>query len=950
MAALRIPSATYRLQLNNHFRFEDARALAPYLHELGITDVYASPVLQSRRGSEHGYDVTDPTRLNSELGTEDEFKAWVEELHRSQMGLVLDIVPNHVAAIIENPWWTDVLENGPGSAYAAYFDIDWHPPSKTLENKVLLPVLAERYAEALEGCKLTLTLEERGFIIRYADMQMPVAPKSYSRILGHRLEDLEQTLGKDAAALREIKGILAAVTELPERVGLSSEISGERRRGQEAIKERLWDLYQSSQEVRSFLDENLRIVNGHKGKPASFMILDALLSEQAYVLSYWRAANEEINYRRFFAIIDLVGVRVEDPLVFDATHAAVLKLVRDGGVSGLRIDHIDGLRDPLGYLRRLQEHISGAEDTGGRFYTIVEKILAHHETLPENWPVFGTTGYDFLNVMNELFIDQRGRRSLEDTYARFLGHVPGYEDLIYQKKMQIMETILSVEMRSLGHRLSLLAESDRYARDLTQADLTQALTAVTAALPVYRTYARSAELASAERRYIAAAISAARQRNPELDPACLDFLSDLLLLRGRVYVSAAQQEARLGFVMRWQQSTGPIMAKGFEDTVLYIYNPLVSLNEVGSAHFSDVSVAGFHDFCGQRMKRWPHTLNASTTHDTKRSEDVRARLNVLAEIPGEWKQHLQRWARWNRKKKTLLDGRPAPDRNEEILLYQTMLGAWPLEAADIPGFANRLKDYLVKATREAKVHTKWTRPNFKHERALSHFVDRLMGRRDGGPFWDDFTRFQRRISYCGALNGLSQVALKIAAPGIPDFYQGSELWDFRLVDPDNRRPVDFEKRIRLLEEIKARARTEQSNLLADLLEHWEDGRAKLYLISKMLGFRRAHRQLFEAGHYLPVKVAGTRRLQVCSFMRHYGKEWALIVAPRLISRVVRQEKMPLGLDAWGRTNLILGRRAPATWKNVLGGERLTATKVNRQTVLPLASVLSRFPVALLEVA
>ncbi|MGH9435488.1 MAG: alpha-amylase family glycosyl hydrolase, partial [Terriglobia bacterium] len=463
MASRRIPTSTYRLQLNGEFRFTDARALIPYLHELGITDVYASPILQARRGSTHGYDVTDPTRLNAETGSEDDFDGLVREIQQYGMGLLLDIVPNHMAASIENPWWADVLENGPGSSYATYFDIDWHPPNKALENKVLLPLLARPYAQALERQELALTFEKSGFFIRYGDTRLPVAPKSYRLILERGMDDLKRYAAPDSPPFLELTGILAAIADLPERVALSSELSGGRRLQREAIKERLWQVYTQSGEIRAFMDATLKAFNAKKGKPRSFLLLDELLAQQAYVLSYWRAANEEINYRRFFAITDLVGVRVEDPLVFDATHAAVLRLIEKGAVTGLRIDHLDGLRDPLGYLRRLQACVAPGEPAvqPASFYVIVEKILEPHESLPPDWQAFGTTGYDFLNVLNAVFTDPRGFRVLERAYARFLGAPADYGHLVYEKKKQVMETILAVEMRALGHHLTLLAGEDR---------------------------------------------------------------------------------------------------------------------------------------------------------------------------------------------------------------------------------------------------------------------------------------------------------------------------------------------------------------------------------------------------------------------------------------------------------------------------------------------------------
>jgi (1->4)-alpha-D-glucan 1-alpha-D-glucosylmutase len=951
MLTCRVPAATYRIQFSAQFRFQDARALVPYLHSLGITDLYASPLMQARRGSSHGYDVTDLSRINSEIGTEEEFEELVQELHRHQMGLILDIVPNHMAASSESPWWMDVLENGPSSAYATYFDIDWHPPHRTLENKVLLPLLGRPYAEVLENRELKLAYEESGFVLQYADLKLPVAPKSYLHILRHRLEELKQKTGSDSPSFRELEGILAAVTDLPERVSLPSEVAGERRMHREGIKERLWKLYQTSPEIHDFINENLKAFNGRKGDPESFCLLDELLADQAYILSFWRTANEEINYRRFFTITDLVGVRVEDPLVFDATHATVFRLIEKGLATGLRIDHIDGLRDPLGYLRRLQEGLgfSNSEGRSERFYTIVEKILSEGEALSGNWPVCGTTGYDFLNVLNGIFVSERGAGVLKGAYRDLLGVDLRFEDLVYEKKKEVMDSLLAVEMRSLGHHLGLVAEQDRYARDLPAAGLTQALIEVTACLRVYRTYTRDLTVAAADRGYILDALEAARRRNPNSNPAHFDFLGDVLLLREKVHLSPAQREARLAFVMRWQQFTGPIMAKGFEDTVLYIYNPLVSLNEVGgNPASSGISLATFHEFLQRRLSAWPHSLNATTTHDTKRSEDVRARVNILSEIPTEWGERLKRWMSWNRAKKKLLKGeREIPDRNEEILLYQTMLGAWPLQESEIPEFRKRLRDYMIKATREARIHTRWTRPNVAHEKALAEFIRAVTETSDDNLFFKDFIEFQRKIAFYGAFNALSQLILKIAAPGVPDFYQGSELWDLRLVDPDNRGRVDFDKRSRWLEELEGDEEENSPALIEKLLKQWEDGRIKLFAMRKALDFRRAHQRLFSEGDYLPGEAIGAKKECVITFTRRTRNIHALVIVPRFVTRVVKGLKPPIGQKVWGRTAVVLPRKSPQNWRNILTQEMCSAAHHEGKRVLQVADALKSFPLALL---
>lgn len=946
---MRIPTSTYRLQFNRQFRFKDAQNLVPYLHALGITDVYASPILQSRTGSGHGYDVTDPTRLNPEIGAEEEFESLINNLHGLDMGLILDIVPNHMAASSENPWWMDVLENGPSSTYANFFDIDWHPPDRQLENRVLLPLLANPYSRSLEGRELNLIFEDGRFFVRYMDMKLPLAPKSLTRVLSFRLDSLKLKLPENAPPFRELAGILDALRDLPVRIAPTSENIGERRQQRESLRERLSALYRDSPEIRTFITGNLQAFNGRKGRPESFLLLDALLRDQAYILAFWKIANEEINYRRFFSITDLVGMRVEDPLVFDATHAAILKWADKNALLGLRIDHIDGLADPLGYLRKLQERLRAADKSPRGFYIVVEKILAPDESVPTDWPVSGTTGYDFLNKLNGLFINPSGHKALTRAYASFLGMEPDYGLLVYKKKKRIMETFLAAEMRSLGHHLRLLAEEDRYARDFPLSDLAQTLIETTACLPVYRTYARSFEIAPSERQRVQGAVDAARRRNPALNSNCYDFLEDVLTLQEKPHLSSGQRERRLSFVMRWQQFSSPIMAKGLEDTALYIYNPMVSANEVGGRPNNPaVTIEAFHAHCVDRLKHWPHSMNASSTHDTKRSEDVRARINVLSEMPTEWKRRLTRWSRWN--KKARVNGRPVPDPSEEILLYQTMLGAWPLEASGVPVFKKRLQDYMTKAVREAMVHTRWSRPNREHESALAGFIRRAIGAPKNGRFLKDFLEFENLISYYGALNSLAQLAIKITAPGIPDFYQGSEIWDLRLVDPDNRGPVCFEQRARLLEAVERESSRDGPELIQNLLANWKDGRIKLFVTARLLNFRKRHLRLFQHGKYIPVRVLGSKSENVVAFFRYTGKDWALVVAPRFMAALTSGKGAPVGKSVWGTTRLMLAREAPTIWKNVLTHETVSIARAKGRIELPLASIFRCFPVAVLEPA
>lgn len=954
MTALRIPAATYRIQFHKRFRFENARGLIPYLEALGITDLYASPILQARRGSPHGYDVTDPTRLNADLGSEGNFDALVRALRDFGMGLLLDIVPNHMAASVENRWWTDVLESGPGSPFAGFFDIDWHSPKKALHSKVLLPILGGPYGRMIEEQEISLRLENGGFSVHCHSAKLPVSILSYPRILSLRLPSLEETYGPDHPSFRELWDLITSIEHLPKAAAADGEASRERYAAEEGIKARLLRLHTDRHEIREHIDETLRIVNGRKNDPGSFDHLDRILSEQHYWLSFWRLANEEINYRRFFAVSDLVSLRVEDPRVFDAAHELVLRLAREGKITGLRVDHVDGLYDPHGYLVRLMQRLTGSDDDHppAGFYVLVEKILGEEEALPPEWTVHGTTGYDFLNALNGVFISARGVKILDDVYARFTGAAPDFTETVYRSKKLIMDTLFAGEMHSLGQHLGRLAEQDRYARDLPRKELRAALIEVTACFPVYRTYARSHEMSTRDVRNIAKALKWAQQRTTEASTPVFDFLRRVLLLEIPPSLDGGEREEWLRFLMRWQQFTGPIMAKGFEDTTLYICNRLVSMNEVGGNPASaGVPVNAFHNRCGTAAGRWPHGMNATSTHDTKRSEDVRARINVLSEIPEEWEERLRRWSGRNAERKRVLNGDTAPDPGEEILVYQTLLGAWPLEEEELPGLKSRIESYMVKAIREAKIYTRWIRPNPAHESAVKDFVASLLEDMspDTNAFMGDFLPFQRKIALYGALNSLAQVVLKIASPGVPDIYQGTELWDFSLVDPDNRRPVDFRKRIRLLNELLTREQQGQSSLAGELLSSWKDGRIKLYVSYKALTFRRGRKEIFRDGGYLPLPAAGGRKEHALAFARGHGEAWAIAAVPRLMTRLAPPGEFPLGLPAWGvRTAIPIPAELPSLWRNVFTGEVLHASRTNGAKQLHLHAVFHDFPVALLE--
>lgn len=935
MSGLRIPAATYRLQFNRQFRFKDALALVPYLHRLGVSDLYASPILKARPGSSHGYDVTDPTRLNPELGTQAEFEALARELRQSRMGLLLDIVPNHMAASPENPWWMDFLEHGLCSPYAAFFDIDFSPVTSSQRGKVLLPVLGSPYREVLSKGELTLNLEDAGLFISYYQERLPLDVKSYHPVLSHRMDTLQ---GNDFARLG---GLLNTLKGLSSVSAFSSRKAREQYRKRLAAREEFLRLIAASPRIKTFLLRNISLFNDRR----NHALLDRLLEQQAYRLAFWKTAYKELNYRRFFDINDLIGIRVEEPHTFEATHALVFRLIREGKVTGLRIDHVDGLYDPLQYLTRLQRYIAPAEpDKSLNFYVVVEKILSGDEALPEKWPVCGTTGYDFLNRLSAFFVDREGVQALSEIYSRFTGSPASFEDVVYEKKRQVTKELLPSEIGALGRYLAHLAREHGYA--ITTEDLAEALAEITARLPVYRTYIRTAKISHQDRLYMEHSIRKAQDRQPALEPHALDFLRRVLLLDFPSALAPKQKKAWLRFLLRWQQLTGAVMAKGFEDTALYNYSRLLSLNEVGGNPASaGLSVKELHDYNLDRRARWPYSLNATATHDTKRGEDIRARLNVLSEIPLEWQANLSRWSQWNQAKKRLLNGTPVPGPDMEMLLYQTLIGACPLAESEIAEFKKRLNSYLIKASREAKVHSSWLSPDQEYEDALIDFTDSILGTSPQNEFLKDFLRFQKKIAYYGALNSLGQVLLKCTAPGVPDFYQGTELWDLSLVDPDNRRPVDFGRRIRLLNELMQQENRGLQPLIGQMLGSWQDGRVKLYLTCKALNARRASGDLFLDGNYVPIQVAGRRQEHICAFGRCKQGAWALVIVPRLLTGLVPVGSFPLGAEVWKDELLFLPQDSPRCWLNALTGEKLEVSGSGKE--LPLSDILRTFPVALL---
>ncbi len=956
-----IPVSMYRLQFNRQFTFRDATKLVPYLAALGITHCYASPYLRARPGSMHGYDIIDHTSINPEIGTLADYDEFVGALHEHGMGQVLDIVPNHMGVMgADNQWWLDVLENGEASLCADYFDIDWDPIKDELQGKVLVPVLGDQYGNILEQGELRLVLDaEHGeFSLYYHQHRFPINPKEYPRILHFQLAQLEAELGATHDDVLELQSIATAFGHLPARENITMEKKAERNREKEIQKRRLATLCIRSSAVRDFLEGNVWVLNGTPGEPRSFDALHELIKAQAYRLAQWRVAADDINYRRFFDINDLAAVRIENRAVFLATHRFILQLVAEGKVNGLRIDHPDGLYDPAKYFRELQSGIaSEAPAESRRVYVIAEKILTGSEHLRGEWAIHGTTGYEFANLVNGLFVDSTTAPRMERIYRSFTGRDQKFDDLVYNCKRLILKISLASELNVLANALSRIALANRHTCDFTLNSLRSALAEIIASFPVYRTYVAGDRVSPEDRRYIEQGIAAGAKRSNLPDPTVFNFIRNVLLLESDGDEAQWYRNALIKFTMKFQQVTSAVMAKGLEDTAFYRYNRLVSLNEVGGDPTSfGVSPYAFHRANQQRLHCWPHSVLGSSTHDSKRSEDVRARLNVLSELPAQWRASLRRWREWNRSRKKNIDGVAAPDRNAEYLLYQTLIGAWPLGNQDAAGwkdFVQRMQQYMFKAIREAKEHSSWANPNTAYENATNEFVGAILDRTRKNRFLKDFQEFQSRVSYLGFFNGLSQTLLKLTCPGVPDVYQGNELWEFSLVDPDNRRPVDYAHRQKLLEELGSAeyaAECDSACRARSLIRSIEDGRAKLFLIWKVLRFRRRHWVLFQSGHYIPMAARGPAASQLCAFARELEGQAAIVAVPRLYATLLGDKKQsPLGPDVWGDTVLEIPSEIECTeFKNVLTGEMVRLDKRQDCTSLAVAKMFESFPVALLS--
>jgi (1->4)-alpha-D-glucan 1-alpha-D-glucosylmutase len=910
-----VPSSTYRLQVHGGFTLRDATAIVPYLQRLGIGGVYTSPYFGAEPGSTHGYDVTNHNIINPEVGGADAHRAFTDAVRDAGLQHIVDFVPNHMGiSTATNPWWRDVLANGPESPYARFFDIDWNPFKTELRRKLLLPILGDQYGQVLDRGELRFELVDGQLVLTYFDNRLPI----------------------NTSELPELQGLAEMAPEAAASI------------------------------VAQF--------NGTPGDPRSFDRLHEVLEAQAYRLAYWRSAAHEINYRRFFDVNTLAGLRVEDERVFEAIHGLLATMLREGQLHGVRVDHPDGLFDPARYFDMLQDLAAmawGIERRHGSraLYVVAEKILSGRETLPGNWCVHGTTGYNFLNQLNGLFAHPGHARRMRRAYAKLTGQTQSFDDLFYEAKRLIMDTSLASELTVLAHTLDRIGETNRKSRDFTLNSIRDMLVEVAACFPVYRTYVNEQGWTPDDRAVMERAIARARRRNPAMDPSIFDFFREVMFPRdpadvpvagpdrreGYPPADATETAARLRFAMKFQQYTGPLQAKGLEDTAFYRSNMLLSLNEVGGdpSRFG-IAAPEFHALNQARREHWPYEMTATSTHDTKLGEDVRARINVLSEIPGEWERDVSLWMRINKPARSIVDGEPAPARNDEYRFYQALLGVWPKATRADADLGSRLQAYMIKSIKEAKLHSSWINPNEVYEAAVATFVERVLTGQGGERFLPAFLPFQQRVARGGVVNSLAQVVLKIASPGVPDFYQGCELWDFNLVDPDNRRPVDFLRREQMLDNVDAVLKlgaVQRRGAIARLAETWSSGAVKLLVTAAALRLRGSLSDVFMEGDYVPLDVESAVDGRAVAFARLTPDHAVIAIAPHLASGLVSEERpLPLG-EVWRTSRVLLpSALADLTFTDAITGAVVKQVTTASESWIFVGQAFAVLPVALLTAA
>jgi len=903
-----IPSSTYRLQLHAGFQFSDVTNIISYLQKLGISTVYASPFFKARKGSTHGYDVTNPHQVNPEIGALEEFEQIVDILQKHDMGWLQDIVPNHMVFSTENPWVLDLLEKGKNSAYYHHFDINWQHPDPQHRGKVMMPFLGSTLGEVIKNREINLGLGASGLHFAYYDNHFPASIDTYFRILSPVLEKVNEH--KEAAEFHSLLQGLQNIEATVQKDG-------------QPYKKQLFALVQQHQHLQEIIQNHLDSVNN---EPET---LQALLDAQHFRLAYWKETEHTINYRRFFTVNDLICLNMNREAVFEDYHRFIGELIEKNMVQGLRVDHIDGLLDPVNYLQKLREF------AGDNTYLVVEKILEHDETLPEEWPIQGTTGYDFLAMVNRLLTNSQRAEKLVDFYQTIHAQQYDYEELVYLKKMFILLHRMGGELDNLLH----LAQELNLVRPGENPDtFRQALAYFLASFPVYRVYGNQLPFSAYDVKIIEEAFELAETKAAHLAEP-LGHLRKIF--DGKAENDEAQNRDKLYFVMRCQQLTGPLAAKGAEDTAFYIYNWLISQSEVGSSPDEELGMtaAQFH----QRMQSRPlHTMNTTATHDTKRGEDARARINVLTGLPNDWAKQMSQWQEINQKHKAIGHSGWIPDANDEYFIYQSLVGTYPLHISpEADNYASRFEDYMLKAIREAKVHTSWADPQETYEQAVTHFVQSILQDEE---FLNGFLPFVRKIARLAVTYSLGQTLLKITTPGVPDIYQGCEYWDLSMVDPDNRRPVDYADRQRKLENLEKSFEEKPVDLIQQLSNNMEQPDIKMFLLWRALNERKRHEQLFKKGEYVPLKTGGKHASHVLAFMRQYKNQRMITVIPlNIIALLEKGRYLPIGEQAWKDTYLLLPNQIEGRWENTFTQEQIE----DEQGKLFLKNICRHFPVGLL---
>ncbi|MGM0608912.1 MAG: malto-oligosyltrehalose synthase [Candidatus Muiribacteriota bacterium] len=925
---MKIPVSTYRVQINPDFGFKKTEKIINYLNDLGISTLYASPIFESITGSKHGYDIINSNKINPELGGKKKFMALVKRVKKNKMTWLQDIVPNHMAYSSQNGMIMDIFENGKNSPFRNFFDIEWGHTYNHLRGKIVAPFLGGHYADCLHNGELKLIYDKKGLAIDYYGNRFPLSLKSYAKVFSNNIVELKEKLGRNGQdyfiKFMGILNFLGSFNAMDSDDTFYHQIH--------PAKLMLWELYNLNTKIKRFMDKNIKIHNGEPQNPDSYDLLDDILTDQVYRLTFWKVATEELNYRRFFTVNNLISLRVEDYDVFKYTHSLELEYAKKEIFDGFRIDHIDGLFDPEKYTKLLRAK-------SPHTYIVVEKILEKDETLRENWPVQGTTGYDFLNHLNGIFCVKRNAGTFTRIYENFLGEKINYEQLVTENKRLIIGKHMAGDIDNLSLLIKKLSEKDRQGRDITLYALRRALVEVITFFPVYRTYINTENISEIDQAYLRKAINKAKKDMPTAYYE-IKFIEKFMLFDLHETLSEKEKSQMVQFIMKLQQFTGPLIAKGFEDTVLYIYNRLVSLNEVGAdpkrfGYFLDE----FHNFNLDRANNFPITMNNTSSHDTKRGEDFRARINVLSEIPSEWNNKIKEWRKINQFIKHKTDKKDMPTPNDEYLLYQVLLGTFPFSYRNDSDYITRIKDYIIKAIREAKVNTAWIANNPEYEKSSISFVEKILKDTKENTFLKSFKTFFKKIAFYGAINSLSQVILKATSPGIPDFYQGTELWDLSLVDPDNRRAVDYKIRKRYLNEIIKNSE-DKEKYIKKLLKTYKNGKIKMFATYHTLMLRNEMSDFFVQSDYIPLEAEGEFENNIIAFARKLEDNYIITIAPRFLTKVTKPGKFPLG-KIWRNTKLKMPQGM--SLHNIFTDE-----KINCRKKLKISTALKHLPIAVFK--